>query len=340
MATSLISIIVPVFNNEKTLSRCLDSILSQTISNYEVIIVDDGSIDDTPIIAKNYSLNDSRIKIFKQENRGLGAARNTGLKETRSPYIAFVDSDDFIEPNMLEEMHYMSKSSGSPVINCEASIDVVDHSQTPTTSSILKFPFKASRLTGIEAFTYFAALVPPVLNSVCFKLIRRDLLKDNAIYFPESFRFAEDMTVSARCFLQSPIVSFVHQPLYHYVRSNSVLTSTYSIKKANDLIDNMNEIVFYAKKANYPSSLDEFQLEMLFSATRQVVWSRNTKSPEGKKVLAKIMSLSTPLCFSESNIEIPLFQKIKMKSVSANHATLLCSLAYKLRKMPFIKNYM
>jgi glycosyltransferase involved in cell wall biosynthesis len=101
MNTPLISIIVPVYNVEKYLEECLDSILSQSFADFELICVDDGSTDGSPEILRKYADRDDRIKIIAQANRGSGAARNAGMEAARGDYIVFIDSDDFIEPELL-----------------------------------------------------------------------------------------------------------------------------------------------------------------------------------------------------------------------------------------------
>lgn len=105
MRNSLISIIVPVYKVEKYLKKCLDSIINQTHKNLEIIIVDDGSPDGCPNICDEYSKNDDRIKVIHQKNMGLSIARNNGIKLATGEYIGFVDSDDFIEPTMYEDLY-------------------------------------------------------------------------------------------------------------------------------------------------------------------------------------------------------------------------------------------
>ena len=101
----LISVIVPVYKVEKYLRECVDSILAQTYTNLEIILVDDGSPDNCGKICDEYAQNDSRIKVIHQENGGLSAARNAGLDIATGKYIGFVDSDDYAELNMFEELH-------------------------------------------------------------------------------------------------------------------------------------------------------------------------------------------------------------------------------------------
>ena len=104
MRTPLISVIIPVYNVEKYLHRCLDSVIAQTYQNIEIICVDDGSIDESGRICNQYAVRDARIKVIHQENQGLSAARNRGLDAAEGEYIAFVDSDDYILEDMYKKM--------------------------------------------------------------------------------------------------------------------------------------------------------------------------------------------------------------------------------------------
>lgn len=122
MATPVVSVLIPVYNVEDYLEKCLDSVVSQTLNNIEIICVDDGSTDGSAEILKEYQKKDKRINIITKENGGLPSARNAGLEVARGKYIGFVDSDDFIEPNMYETMVNSAKQHDSDVVICGANI--------------------------------------------------------------------------------------------------------------------------------------------------------------------------------------------------------------------------
>lgn len=335
-----ISVIVPVYNAERTIERCLESILAQTMSDLEVIVVDDGTPDNALSIVEAHALKDQRIRIIHQANAGLGAARNAGIKAAKGTYLSFVDSDDFIEPHMLETMLHAAQERSADVVNCETFIDIFNESDVLAKSSVLHLPLKGDSATGFDAFKIFSVLVPPVLNSVCFKLIRRSFFYDTRTLFPESYRFAEDMPVTARSFLHCPIVALVHEPLYHYVHSNSIITSSFSLKKANDLIEDMQDICAAAKDADYPNCLDPFKLEMLFSVIRQTTWSGESSTAEGRKILAYVAKMRPTGKLDMQGIDVPLMQRVKMSSVASGTAPFLCKIAYGLRWIPAIKHLM
>lgn len=107
-----ISVIVPVYNCEKYITRCLDSILSQTFQNFECIVVDDGSTDGSSTICDKYAEQDARFTVIHQKNGGVSAARNAGIDACKGEWLAFVDSDDWCEPNMLKDMYNTINNGG------------------------------------------------------------------------------------------------------------------------------------------------------------------------------------------------------------------------------------
>lgn len=123
MGEPTISVIIPVYKTEKYIHKCLDSVLNQTYKNLEVILVDDGSPDNCPVICDEYAQKDSRIKVFHKENGGLSSARNLGLDNMTGDYVSFVDSDDYIESDMIETMLNQLKSKNGDIAICLAKND-------------------------------------------------------------------------------------------------------------------------------------------------------------------------------------------------------------------------
>ena len=113
-----VSIVVPIYNVESYLERCIQTLLNQTLKDIEIILIDDGSPDHCPQICNEYAQKDSRIKVIHKKNAGLGYARNSGLEIARGKYLAFVDSDDYVEANMYEILYNKIKDSNSDVVFC------------------------------------------------------------------------------------------------------------------------------------------------------------------------------------------------------------------------------
>ena len=118
MSSPKVSIVVPVYKVEEYIDRCLDSLLNQTLKDIEIILVDDGSPDNCPKICDEYAQKDARVRVVHKQNEGLGYARNSGMEVAVGEYIAFVDSDDFVDIRMFEELYDVARGNDSDVVYC------------------------------------------------------------------------------------------------------------------------------------------------------------------------------------------------------------------------------
>lgn len=215
MENALISVVVPVYNVEKYVKKCLDSLIAQTYKTIEIIVVDDGSTDSSLSICTKLSLIDSRIVVFHKENGGLSDARNYGIKRAKGSYVTFVDSDDFVDSNMIEELF-----CNAAVNNCEISIcgKTVEYenggSTTKCKGNELKvFTDKESSLIALNSYGLFNM-------SAWGKLYSIKLFTD--IEFPVGKK-CEDFYVMHLLFSKANGIVFFDKPLYHYLqRSGSI----------------------------------------------------------------------------------------------------------------------
>lgn len=225
-----ISIIVPVYNVENYLTRCIDSILNQSFEKFELILVNDGSNDDSLNICKKYLNIDERIKLVSQSNKGLSAARNTGLKYASGNYICFIDSDDFVEKDYLFLLLSNIEKFNSDISMCEYYLTDDKGKQY----SVEKFnePKDVSVLSGKETFSYFYKenYAP---NVVAWNKIYTRGLFDNVKYNEGSY--FEDEFIALSLFYEAKKVSFVRTPLYDYVqRQDSIMHTPLTLKKVQD----------------------------------------------------------------------------------------------------------
>ncbi len=235
------SVIIPIYKVEKYLRRCVDSVLAQTLSDCEIILVDDGSPDNCPEICDEYALNDSRIKVIHKENGGLSSARNAGIKIATGEYIGFVDSDDYVEPNMYETLYNALQESGADMAVCEYAI--VDEKGAVKSKSIVE----KGVFTPFEMFEKLDKLGGYYVASWS-KLYKKTILKNNL--FPEG-RLHEDAFTTHRFFGESNKIVCVDKVLYNYLeRPNSIMTATYSEKRL-DVVDALIERYFYYKEKKY-----------------------------------------------------------------------------------------
>lgn len=209
-----ISVVIPVFNTEKYLKECLDSILGQTFSDIEVLCIDDGSDDNSLEILNEYRIKDKRVQIFKTNHKGSGGARNVGLKEAKGEYIIFLDSDDFFELNMFEEMYNKAEETKSDITICNYdTFDINNNKFLKTTYQIFpknffeKEYFNHNQLQE-DIFNYFN-------NAAWNKLYRLSFLKEENIEFQEIKR-TNDLYFTKVSLLLAKRLSGVDKDFVHY----------------------------------------------------------------------------------------------------------------------------
>ena len=240
----LISIIVPVYNVETYLPKCIDSILSQTYKNIEVILVNDGSTDDSLSICRAYADKYDNIKLVDKPNGGLSSARNAGLQIAQGEYIGYVDSDDWIEPDMFSKLLNASLMNDADISICGVFRDYSDKSIPQ------KSPFGVfNREEALEKLLANYQLQDYAVN----KLYKKDLWND--IRYPEG-KFFEDILTTYKTFKLSNRIAIIDDCLYHYVqREGSIARGTLNprqfqmleaidtIKRDNDITDRYEEVL-------------------------------------------------------------------------------------------------
>lgn len=221
----LVSVIVPIYNVEKYLSQCIESVLTQTYKNFELILVNDGSPDKCPYICEEYGSKDLRIKVVHKTNGGLVSARKAGLLESKGDYILNVDGDDFVEPNMIEEMIKSALMySADIVITGYTSFSKNNKVQLSNTiNSGIYTNEKLDILFDSLLFTgkfYEQAVIPAVWN----KLFRREVYYDNQMNIPDEITMGEDFAVSYPSILKSKciVINNEFHPYNYRIVENSM----------------------------------------------------------------------------------------------------------------------
>lgn len=221
-----ISIIVPIFNIEKYLSRCLDSILEQTYKNLEVILVDDGSVDNSGMIADKYARKDQRIKVIHQVNQGVSVARNTGIDLATGDYIGFVDGDDYIEPDMYEILMRIIEEQQVDIAHC--GYQMVYPSKTEFYYNT-KEKIKMNREEGVLELLRGRKVEPGLWN----KLYNAKLFEQ--VRLPAGVAETEDLLCNFELFSFAKNSYFYDIAKYHYMlRNGSATNEVLSEKKRRD----------------------------------------------------------------------------------------------------------
>ena len=234
---ALISVIIPVYKVEKFLPKCLDSILGQTYKNLEIILIDDGSTDNSGKICDEYAQKDARIHVIHQENHGLSNARNAGLKIAHGEYIAFVDSDDYIELDMYEYLWKLISKENADVAMCNTCEDEGFHSQKPIDVAYVMGP--------IQKYFEFSDWMAP-----WNKLYKRELIGDTC--FDPTTSCGEDELFNFELAKKDALVALGNQSKYHYrcnQNSNSV-TVNFRPSHLNQIIL-IDKTLAYSKERNW-----------------------------------------------------------------------------------------
>lgn len=207
----LISVVVPVYNVEPYLEKCLNSILNQTMEDIEIICINDGSTDDSLSILQDYAEQDPRIKVIDQENKGLGATRNVGLSYATGEYVGFVDSDDFIEPTMYEKLYAKAREFDSDIVLTNVNLYYTDSGSTEEfrDHNFYQAMSKAGFFTALEHPHIFQFI------GVWDRIYRRSFLEKYHLQNPVN-RIYEDVLFTVQTCTYARKISVVNECLYYY----------------------------------------------------------------------------------------------------------------------------
>ena len=218
MNSKTISVIIPVYNAEKYIDRCIHSILYQTFTDFELILINDGSKDSSGTICEQYALKDSRIRLFNRTNHGVSATRQFGIEHCRGKYCIQIDSDDWIDIDFFEKLIRKAKGTNADIVYCGFIKEFVDKS------------YKVKMFTTDSSSDYLSAILTfRAWGSVWNKLINMDLINNNNICFTEGVCMWEDLNFIAKCLLFTKKIAFCDSTYYHYTQYNNFsLCSTVS----------------------------------------------------------------------------------------------------------------
>lgn len=238
-----ISVVVPIYNVEAYLSRCVDSILNQTYSNLEVILVDDGATDGSGAICDSYAARDSRVQVIHKENGGLSSARNAGIDVATGDFLTFVDSDDWIALESYEHMLALALKYDVPLV-CAGRYDVSSETGKKTVGLC---PTMEEVVTGQELARRIFRW-ENVDSSACDKLYRRELFRE--IRFPLG-KTMEDVPTTYRVVLNAGRAAMCPEPIYHYFHRPGSITTT-SISEKNFYFVEHTEGIYQFIREHYP----------------------------------------------------------------------------------------
>ncbi|PFJ08222.1 glycosyl transferase family 2 [Bacillus cereus] len=208
-----VSVIIPVYNAEKYITQCIESLLSQTLQECEFIFVNDGSKDTSRQILERYQKLDNRIKLVNQKNQGVSTARNEGLQIAIGEYIGFVDADDYIEPDMYEILYNSAKQSNCDAVISNFKWEIRGHKIITKYSFPVDIVLKTDFIEQ-DLLPYF--LKEDNLNTVCNKVYRNNLIREKNVEFPEKVVLGEDGMFNIQFFSNATSLKYIDYTGYHY----------------------------------------------------------------------------------------------------------------------------
>ena len=203
--TPKISVIVPVYKAEVYLHRCVDSLLAQTFQDFEILLIDDGSPDRSGEICDEYAKKDKRIWVFHKENGGVSSARQYGMDQARGEYVIHADPDDWVEPDMLQELYREAKAEDADMVICDYYCDKRD-----------KTVYKSQKPSALDHETVFYEMFQRLVCSSWNKLIRLSCFRQFDVKFPLKLFYGEDLFVNACLLVHNIKVAYLPKAFYHY----------------------------------------------------------------------------------------------------------------------------
>ena len=317
MEQPLISVIVPIYKAEKYLDRCIESLRNQTYRNLEIILVDDGSPDNSGEMCDRYAEQDSRIRVVHKENGGASSARNAGLNVMQGKYVGFIDSDDWIALNMFEHMMTLMGKHDAQIVACGMQCDYGN-------GTVAYFNGAYPHRKDVEIYSRIDALREAIIGrkitpSMCDKLL------DVAIFSTLRFREGtvnEDFELVPQCVALANTVVYDPIPLYHYViDGESVTHGTFKKSRFTEAQVSRNLLTYYLER--YPS-LHPYALAKHVEICMNLVQAAaaNHAFPEERKILIKevralkasqffrFLDRKNQLKFLLFSINVPLFCRI------------------------------
>lgn len=248
-----VSVIVPAYNVENYIEKCLNSLVNQTLEEIEIIVVNDGSTDGTKQkIEKYLAQYPEKIIYLEKENGGLSDARNFGMPYAKGEYIGFVDSDDYVENNMFQEMYERAKEENSSMVECDF-IWEYSKKQKVDIGKIYSNKKEAMLYARVVAWN---------------KIIKRKIIEKTKIQFPKGLRY-EDVEFFYKILPQLDKISFVKKPFVHYIQRENSIANTQN-ERVKEIFDIWNNVIEFYKENNL---YEEYEQELEYTFTRYLLCS-------------------------------------------------------------------
>lgn len=311
-----ISVIVPIYNVEKYLVRCIESLLNQTFNYFEVLLIDDGSIDNSSEICKKFCTRDTRIKYFYKKNGGLSDARNYGIERSNGNYLIFVDSDDYVDRNYLLYLYKAVEEKDADIAICSFK-NVNEQGKVLSVTNVSA----NSVMSGRKLLANYLSGKDNISDEVAWnKIYKRKIFKK--LRYPKGHIY-EDEAIITQILWNVKKVAFVEQSLYYYVqRGGSITSSSYNYYKLKDMFLFSDDRVDFFRNRNqffYKLAIQKYKDNLVFISSKYLntLSSKSTQEIQKKyRELVKLHLSVKPKSFIRDTIafiNIKIIAKLKNK---------------------------
>lgn len=279
-----ISIIIPVYNTEKYLGQCLESLVNQTYRDIEIIIINDGSTDNSGMLCRKYKNKDNRIKYFEIQNKGVAFARNFGIKKSSGQYIMFIDSDDFIEKNTLEIIDKYLKDKDLIIYGYDRSyknrkINQIENSRDINLLNLKEVIFSNDNIGGY----------------LWNKIFKSNIIKDNYIRFDEDICYCEDLMFVSQYIKYVKNIFYIKEIKYHYRMRKSSTTFNFFSEKNLTILDACEKMIELNNDDLYVKRLLQFKyLNSYYSFDKRILKNKkiNYEIIKDEKLILKDLKIN------------------------------------------------
>ncbi|MDP9956828.1 glycosyltransferase involved in cell wall biosynthesis [Epilithonimonas hungarica] len=258
----MISIVVPIYNVQKYLARCIESLINQSFREFEIILVDDGSPDDSILICEKYAKIDDRITIIRQKNKGLSGARNTGINYAKGDYICFIDSDDKVEPDMIENYYSIIQKFNPDIIVT----NIYQYLKGNNELFELRNNLQYNKLLEEDEIMYGfikpfyggeIGIIPAAWNK-CYK---KSFIQENHLRFDESLKRSEDYWFNFYAFQKAKSVYPINKSFYHYYSNEGSMIRSFREGQFEQFLINRNKLI---EAYDFPFEIEWVELNNQF----------------------------------------------------------------------------
>lgn len=309
----LISVIVPAFNAERTIRRALDSILGQSLQDFELIVIDDGSDDGTLDIIQDYSSNNPRVKSFAGKHSGVAACRQKGLELASGEYMIFVDSDDWVDAQMLECLFQCASAHEADMVISD--INIIESHGTHVSRQ---------NPGGCDGRECVPLLFTTLHGSLCNKLIRRECYIKNDINFIQGINVCEDLLVVLKLLDHNVRIAYVNKALYNYDKTQGSITYNWLDVPVHEKVMFLTEAAPIADRNNATLEFDNYVAQFAYNAVFASAKNCPDYAKEFYSYKNRIMSADVPaykkmiIFLYLQNIMIPFLREMKLRRISRN----------------------